>query len=449
MHRTVTQASSVQLMNSPVPEPILKHLKFARDRIAAGDLQGAAASLNKANKVSPNDARIFMLAGLMAEKAGNIPGTFEALRRSVREAPDWGPGMLELALFLARQNQFQEAVELAEKVAALEPSNTLVLASVIDIAHRAGHTEMAVRHLQRGLTLVPGDLTLRRMLARDLATLGRHDESLAAWGALIEENPADVQARMGRVQTLIEMGRASDAAPDTAFLLAGAPDDAVYAYFDTIAQGRTPLEQPVELHRALFDGMAPVYDQHMVRGLKYQLPKRVADALLAEHPDKHFNLLDLGCGTGLLGVCLGRIDGFLIGVDISLPMIEQAARHQVYDKFHHVNVLNALRETPEAQYEVITALDVFIYIGDLTQAVPDALRILTPGGTFIFSCEAADEDGPDLVLQASNRYAHKLTHVKALCQQAGFISVEIESLTLRQEGDQPVEGYLVRASKAA
>lgn len=435
-------------MNSPAPEPILKHLTFARDRIAAGDLQGAAASLNKANKVSPNDARIFMLAGLMAEKAGNIPGTFEALRRSVREAPDWGPGMLELALFLARQNQFQEAVEWAEKVAALEPSNTLVLASVIDIAHRAGHTEMAVRHLQRGLTLVPGDLTLRRMLARDLATLGRHDESLAAWGALIEENPADAQARIGRVQTLIAMGRAKDAAPDTAFLLAAAPDDAVYAYFDTIAQGRTPLQQPPELHRALFDGMAPVYDQHMVRGLKYQLPKRVADTLLAEHPDKHFNLLDLGCGTGLLGVCLGRIDGFLIGVDTSLPMIEQAARHQVYDKFHHVNVLDALRETPEAQYEIITALDVFIYVGDLAQAVPDALRILTPGGTFIFSCEAAGEDGPDLVLQPSNRYAHKLSHVKALCQQAGFVSVEIEPLTLRQEGGQPVEGYLVRASKA-
>ena len=92
-----------------------------------------------------------MLAGLMAEKAGNIPGAFEALRRSVALAPDWGPGLLELSLLLARQNQFKEAIETAEKVAALEPKNLQVLAGVIDIAHRASHLEMAVCHLRRGL----------------------------------------------------------------------------------------------------------------------------------------------------------------------------------------------------------------------------------------------------------------------------------------------------------
>lgn len=435
-------------MNSPAPEPILKHLKFARERIAAGDLKGAAASLNKANKIAPNDARIFMLAGLMAEKSGNIPGAFEALRRSVREAPAWGPGMLELALLLARQNQFPEAIEWAEKVAKLEPSNTLVLAGVVDIAHRAGHVELAIRHLQRGLVLIPGDPTLRRMLARDLASIGRHEESLETWASLIEENPQDAQSRMGRVQTLVEIGRPTQAAPDTAALLAAAPDDAVYAYYDAIAQGSTPPHQPVEIHQGLFDSMAPIYDQHVVRGLRYKLPKRVADAILANHPDKHFNLLDLGCGTGLLGACLGRIDGFLIGVDISLPMIKQATQHQVYDKFHTVNVVDALRETPEAQYEIITALDVFIYVGDLSQAVPDALRILTPGGAFIFSCEMAGEDGPDLVLLPSNRYAHKRSHVEALCRNAGFASVEVELLTLRQESDLPVQGYLVTAKKA-
>lgn len=73
--------------------------------------------------------------------------------------------------------------------------------------------------------------------------------------------------------------------------------------------------------------MAEFYDLHMVRTLKYQLPKQVAEKITALHPDKKLNILDLGCGTGLLGVYLGRIDGFLIGVDISKGMIEQAARH--------------------------------------------------------------------------------------------------------------------------
>ena len=130
----------------------------------------------------------------------------------------------ELSLLLARQNQFKEAVETAEKVAALEPKNLQVLAGVIDIAHRASHLEMAVRHLRRGLELVAGDPSLRRLLARDLGNLGEYAESLELWGALIEENPQDTQALMGRVQTHVAQGQAARALPDTTALLALAPE---------------------------------------------------------------------------------------------------------------------------------------------------------------------------------------------------------------------------------
>lgn len=435
-------------MSAPANDPSLPFLKTARAQIAKGDLKNAALSLNKAGALWPQDPRAFVLAALMAEKSGNVKGAFEALRKAIALSPGYGPAMLELALLLARQNQFQEAIEWAERVAAQEPRNALVLAGVVDIAHRAGHTEMAVRHLRRGLEMVPGDVQLRRLLARDLGHLGKAEESLATWGALLDDDAADVEARVGRVQTLLSLGRGAEAIPDTQALLAAAADNAVYAYYDAVAHGRTPEQQPAEISRQLYDNMASVYDQHTVRGLGYQLPKRVADALLSEYPDKNINLLDLGCGTGLLGLFLGPMAGYVIGVDISTGMIEQAARHQVYDKFHNVDIRDALAETPAAQYEVITALDVLIYLGALDDVIPNALRILTPGGQWVFSCEHAPENGPELVLQASGRYAHKQSHVKALCLQAGFTAVELEDLDIRQENHQPVPGYLVRARKA-
>ena len=132
-------------------DPIRKYLETARTQIAQGALREAAQTLNQAQRILPGDARIFMLAGLMAEKSGNIKGAFEALRKCVAMAPGWGPGLLELALLLARQNQFPEAVETAEKVAALEPKNLRVLAGVVDSAHRAGHAEMALKHLRRSI----------------------------------------------------------------------------------------------------------------------------------------------------------------------------------------------------------------------------------------------------------------------------------------------------------
>jgi predicted TPR repeat methyltransferase len=436
-------------MSATATDPNLKHLTQAREQIAKGDLKNAALTLNKAVALWPQDPRVFMLAGLMAEKSGNVKGAFEALRKSVAMAPDWGPGLLELSLLLARQNQFQEAVATAEKVAALEPKNLQVLAGVVDIAHRAGHTEMAVRHLRRGLELVPGDVTLRRLLARDLSEQGQHDDSLALWDALVQENPDDAQSLVGRVNACIAAGKPADARDNTTALLNQAPEDAVYQYYAQLANGETPAQQPAELTRPMFDGMAEFYDLHMVRKLKYQLPKQVGDKILARHPDRKINVLDLGCGTGLLGVCLGRLDGALVGVDPSTKMIALAARHNVYDRFHTVNLHDALRETPAELYEVIAALDVFIYAGDATQAIPNAHRVLTPGGTMIFSFETAPEDGDDLVLLASGRYAHKRSHVEAQCQSAGFASVEVESTVLREENQEPVHGFVVTATKAA
>ena len=211
-----------------------------------------------------------------------------------------------------------------------------------------------------------------------------------------------------------------------------------------------PTTQPPEVVTSIFDDYAPSFDLHLVRGLKYQTPKVVADALLACFPDRKFNLLDLGCGTGLVGVYLGRIDSHIIGVDLSEKMIEQAARHGIYSRFHHINVLDALRETPADHYEAITCTDVLVYVGDLTPVIPNALRILKAGGHFIFSCELATEDEADLVLRPSQRYAHKASAVERLCREAGFVDVQIEHLpTLRMENNQPLPGFIVTARKPA
>ena len=65
-----------------------------------------------------------------------------------------------------------------------------------------------------------------------------------------------------------------------------------------------------------------------------------------------------------------------------------------------------------------------------------------------FSCEAASEDGPDLVLQATGRYAHRRSHVEALCQAAG-VDVTIEDTVLRHENHAPVHGFVVVAHQGA
>ena len=158
--------------------------------------------------------------------------------------------------------------------------------------------------------------------------------------------------------------------------------------------------------------------------------------------------MDLGCGTGLLGACLGRIDGHLIGVDISAGMIDVASRRGLYQRFHRVDLRDALRDTPEGLYEVVAAIDVFPYVGELADVLADALRLVKPGGQLVFSCERATDDEDDLVLRPSGRYAHRRHDVEALCHVSGADAVEVHDCRLRVEAGKPVGGYWVVARKA-
>lgn len=423
-------------------------LQKARELIAKGDLKNAAITLNDANRSMPGDARVFMLGGLMAEKAGNTKAAFESMRKAVNLAPEWGPGLLELALLLARNNQFDEAIAMAEKVHKLEPRNLVVLAGAIDVARTAGHLEMSTRLLRHGLTLVPSDPQLSHLLASDLHAMKRYDEALGIWNELIAAHPNQAALHFGRLHTLLALQSTQAALEDAEKLLFLDPSNDVYQFFAEVARGNTPKTQPVAISRGLFDDIAARFDQHLVRTLQYQLPKQVATKLLREQPDRKFNVLDLGCGTGLLGVCLGRLQGALVGVDVSIKMIEQAAKHNLYDKFHNVDVHDALDATPESLYEVIAALDVFIYAGDVSKAIPDAHRILVPGGTLVASFETAPEDGENLFLLHSGRYAHKRSHVAKMCEMACFAKVVIEDTVLRLENGEPVNGFVVWATKA-
>jgi predicted TPR repeat methyltransferase len=431
-------------------DPNLQGLMQAERFIQLRQFKEAAGVLNQLQTQVIGDPRVFLMGMRLAEAAGNPEGALKAARQAVNIAPQWSQAVLDLALLLARQNKFVEAAEEAQKAIALAPGHLPTLQSAIEIAHRAGYAGLALEFLPRAIELAaPNNLIFKRQMAQDLAALGRNAEAIVLFTELLVINDKDEFSLQGRADAALAAGDTDTCVADWSTLVELAPNNPSYRFHQAVAKGQTPATQPVSLPRQLFDDMASVYDQHMVRGLRYQLPKKVADLILEKFPERKLNVLDLGCGTGLLGVCLGRLDGYLVGVDVSEKMIEQAARHQLYDRFHTINLLDALQATPADIYDVLTALDVLIYVGDLTQAIPDAHRIAKPGGYVIFSCERALTTEAPWVLRPTKRYAHEQGHVESLCREAGFAEIKIEDTIIRFEGTEPVNGFLVVARKAA
>ena len=130
-------------------------------------------------------------------------------------------------------------------------------------------------------------------------------------------------------------------------------------------------------------------------------------------------------------------------------MLEEAAKHKVYSRFHHVNLLEALEATDANEYEVIVAGDVFIYVGALDAAIANSFKVLRPGGWMFFSCEDTPDDGPDFVVRKSMRYAQSRKYVKRLLEASGFAAPLIETLELRKELDVAITGFLVSVQKPA
>ena len=90
------------------------------------------------------------------------------------------------------------------------------------------------------------------------------------------------------------------------------------------------LKTPEDSKR-LYGAWAQSYDSGFATELDYRLPEHVAQALAARGPTGP--ILDIGAGTGLVGVALSALGcGPVEGTDISQEMLDMAAQKAVYAK---------------------------------------------------------------------------------------------------------------------
>ena len=434
-------------MNVPA-SALQQQLRAIETDIAAGRLQQAAAALNAAAAGAPQDARVYLTGAVLAHAAGNAQQELLSLKRAVQLAPQWWPAFAELAKALARQERLGEAVAVANRAVELAPRELAALETAVAVANSAGDPASARRHLETALALRPGDLGIRRALGVVLDKLHAHADAEPLWRGILAEHPDDVSALGWLGVCLIGMGRFDEARAPLERALELEPAHATLPFHLAIARGETPAAQPLATVQQLFDDYANRFDAHLEGKLQYRLPSRVADIIRKRHPALDISILDLGCGTGLLGAQLGAIKGAFVGVDLSRNMLEKAKRLGVYSRLRMNDLVAEMGEIASASFDIVTANDVFIYVGDISAAVQAAHRVLRPGGALIFSCETARESEGALVLRASKRYAHARSAVEALCRDAGFRSCTIETLDLRMDGDSgAIEGFNVVAEK--
>jgi predicted TPR repeat methyltransferase len=230
-------------------------------------------------------------------------------------------------------------------------------------------------------------------------------------------------------------------------LAKGGDPELIRYYLASLGADTVPVAAPRRLVSTVFDRYSDRYDRHVVGALKYRTPDLLLDAVAPFLPARNLDIVDLGCGTGLLGARFRPLAGALTGVDLSPGMLEVARQRQIYDhlvcgeliEFLRTRAQEVARDEARA-FDVVLAADVFVYLGDLSGLFQEAGRVLRPGGLFGFSVEA--DENRDFVLRSTLRYAHSAAYLRRLAHRHGFVVETIAPEVLRQEDGNDVVGHL-------
>ncbi len=304
----------------------------------------------------------------------------------------------------------------------------------------AGLHAEAAECFRRSIALDPAFAKAWNNLGAACERLGRHGEAEAAYkqAMALDASLLEPYLNLGR---LCESRGELDAA--AGFLRAGLerhPGDAMLAHLLAACTGAATARAPREHVVAYFDDFAPHFDEHLVGRLGYRVPQALA-ALLQPRLPRKARVMDLGCGTGLVGEALAGADIELHGIDLSPRMLERAAARGRYASLVQADADEGLAGERAASFDAVLAADVFIYLGELAGVFRQAARVLVPRGLFGFSVESLAAG--DYALRPSGRYAHSLAYLRRLAAANGFAELALEPAALRRQQEGFAEGQLV------
>jgi len=141
------------------------------------------------------------------------------------------------------------------------------------------------------------------------------------------------------------------------------------------------LETPSEA-RALYRDWASTYDAHLEDGLRYRAPQRIAEMLADVLQDSAALILDVGCGTGLVGDGLAHC-GFraIDGLDFSPEMLAVAGEKSIYRTLIEADLEKPL-EIADGSYDAAICCGTFTHGHVGPKALTEICRTLKRGAPF-------------------------------------------------------------------
>ena len=155
-----------------------------------------------------------------------------------------------------------------------------------------------------------------------------------------------------------------------------------------------------------YDKSAETYDSRYreIQYLKYQG--------MLENIELKGKVLDLGCGTGILGEFLNER---LVGIDISLEMLKQGEDREKFIQGDMENI-----PFKENSFDTVLSFSAFMNLSDLNKGLREVKRVLKRGGLFLVTL--LEKKFTDQFLNDLNNL-FEVQEIKKVDEDVGFVCI--------------------------
>lgn len=145
-------------------------------------------------------------------------------------------------------------------------------------------------------------------------------------------------------------------------------------------------------------GGRPLAEPWQIKLFRRSLKKRETMKALLDHlpPVEGRECLELGCGTGLTSYFLRQRGGRWTSCDFERDHV-RSARELVGDRVVHIDERSL--PFPSASFDVVAAINFLEHIEDDDRFFAEMVRVLKPGGEFLFMAPKGEHGRPGFALK--------------------------------------------------
>ncbi|MDI9349626.1 MAG: methyltransferase domain-containing protein [Candidatus Symbiobacter sp.] len=413
----------------------------------------AVGELNQAISFEPKNQNWLMARSEALEKLGQInPALMDAadavmLDSKNPEASD------RLGILLVAARKFDQAALCFAEALKLKPDNLNYCQHLARTFELMEAPKAAIELYQAMIAQDPMRELTYHQVANLLEATGDYAGVLAVYEQAIENNcvTSEIYRHAGMAARKLDMHDLAKAR----FMagLALKPNDAVLLHFVSLGNQTTPKSLPDAFVAERYNQLAATYESELIlRNIR--APGLIRSALIKirprispdrPNPQKLSSVLDLGCGTGIIGIMVSDLTVLLKGVDLSGQMLNLAQSKGIYHELQHVSAQKILTDETR-MYEVITASGLMPYIGEAENFAAILYSRLQPNGVAIFDFESG-EDSDRYALNSSGLFLHHPDYIKLSLEKAGFEIAAFDSELLWRHDGVDHMGYVVTAVK--